>query len=227
MNPLPPACVAYQTDLLQLLDQRATELPESPHLLECPHCQALRQSALAFVTAPTPPVPAMNPARVELIVADLQRLANAQRRSRRLAWLTSAVLPLLVIASIVGNHLSLSKDRFPSVSAPAVAPPREPSPIIPTPKIEDTFSEAGAALVSVTRQTTEQTLRPAQSLLSWSNPLPMSLETETPLETAAEPLMSLPNSARSSLDPVASGTKRAVNRIFRDLSAWNPAKPKS
>jgi hypothetical protein len=140
------------------------------------------------------------------------RVCNAvkvdQRRMTRRRWLvrgTGIAIAASVMIAVGVMTLGQPKPVIVKVT------PTEPSK--PTQKIGEEFSKASDALVSLTRQTTDQTIKPTQTLIATAEavPAPRVLSMDTPA------LPDVLNLALDSFEPVASQPKKAVNLFMRDF----------
>jgi hypothetical protein len=97
---------------------------------------------------------------------------------------------------------------------------------VPVPqRVDERVSDATSALASITKKATERTLAPRNLI---PQPERMSLpdsELASSVEPAAESLSAMPQAAKSGIEPMTTGAKRAVNLFLRDTGI--APKPKS
>lgn len=145
--------------------------------------------------------------------------ARALSRLRRDRWAGRGLATLVVLglatAGYVGWRLTPTGTPLTNGIAAPVGP-GEPEPA--GPKLGDTLSEAGEALASITQTTTDKAVVPTRSLLAgadwaWrSAPKPAAPQ----VGPAADGLSAVPAAARSSVEPLASNTRKAINLFLRD-----------
>ena len=217
-EPLTPECEAYVAVVQSVLDREsAVELLHDPHCLSCSRCGELQRSALELQRWQAEPVQV--PARfTEQVCLALNREAAKQWRLR---WAMRLTAVFLIIGGVSWPLWNSHK--------PVTVEKAKPLPAIELPesRFENGISEVGTAIVTATRNATDQSLKPAQNLFTWPESFNASSNQPVPLADAGETLYNVPQAAKAGFDPVASGTKRAVNRLLRDLSAITPSKPKS
>ena len=151
----------------------------------------------------------------------------AQHRAhRRRVWLVRAGGLALAASVILAIAIGLT-DRPAVVSIPTTpttfaAPPK----IEPVAPIQKSFAEAGEALQSIGRKTTDKALAPTRTMLASAEKIqvPNGADGNAALETKG--LTDATASARAGLDPVASQPRRAMTRMLRDFGIA-PAKPRS
>jgi hypothetical protein len=183
---LPKVCAEYLELLNDALDER--RVPVSGHPEQCELC---RCATAAFSTPPRVVVPSGFAIRVT-------RAAVRDRlRQRTLVW---AGRVAIAASLMLGIGLTLR----PKPAAEVVV---RPEPVAP---LNTTFRDAGAALVSLTVKTTDETIAPAKTLFA-PPPLP---PVRPPVP---ESVPNIPDSAKASLEPFADTARRAVNLFVRDV----------
>jgi len=142
--------------------------------------------------------------------------ALRQRRQRILAqWTAGLSLAASVLVAVGLFASGVFDGRNPEVAIvperPAVAARPAPAP----PKVGDQLAEAGAALESLTRETTEKAVAPTRALLDSAARLPAPAP--EPADAPTLEFASLTSAARTSLDPVTNTTRRAMTRFLKDV----------
>jgi len=155
--------------------------------------------------------------RFALPVGFADRVTTGALRQRRQGILAKWTAGLSLAASVlaaVGLFVSGTFDgRKPEV---AIVPERSVVAERPTPpKVGDQLAEAGAALESLTRETTEKAVAPTRALLDSAARLPAP--TPEPAEAPTLAFASLTSAARTSLNPVTNTTRRAMTRFLKDV----------
>lgn len=142
--------------------------------------------------------------------------ALRQRRRRILAQWTVGLSLAASVVAVVGLGLSgvFDKGRVPEFATRPVA---SPVPQTPVPMVREQLAEAGAALAELTRETTGKAVGPTMALLDSAARVTAVTARPVPADDPTLALASLPNAARSSLDPVTNTTRRAMNRMLRDV----------
>lgn len=150
-------------------------------------------------------------------------LHQRKRRVQR-QWAVGLSLAASVLA-VVGLSLSgaFTNARAPEiVEKPKAVPPPPLGQPQPTPNVRDQLASAGAALETLTWRTTEQAVGPTRTLLDSAARATGTVAPPRPLPPAPadDPtlaLSALPDAARASLDPMTSTTRRAMNRLLKDV----------
>jgi hypothetical protein len=84
-------------------------------------------------------------------------------------------------------------------------------------KVRDQLAEAGAALESLTRETTDKAVGPTMILLDSAARATAPADPSPLADDPTLALASLPSAARSSLDPITTTTRRAMTRLLKDV----------
>ncbi len=138
------------------------------------------------------------------------RWAARVRFVRRVKWATAAAV--VIGLTTAGGYFALRTPEPPVV----VAPPVEPAPM-PVPKLSDSLSEMGEALAAVSRDTAEKASGPRFLFGSVDKiRLPVPAAVAPDVTPAAQSFASVPASARASVEPLTSSTKRAISLFLRD-----------
>jgi len=152
---------------------------------------------------------------------------SQHRVRRRQVWLVRAgglaLAASVAFALIAGLSESAPKPDVaivPPSTQPTIAAPAKPTPI------QKPFAEAGEALASMTRQTTDKALAPSKTMIASAERLPKPMPTDPKMNIETKGLTESATSARAGLDPVTDQPRRALNRMFRDFGIA-PAKPRS
>ena len=142
--------------------------------------------------------------------------ALRQRQRRILArWTVGMTLAASVLA-VAGLFVAgVFTDRTPEVVNRPV-PPAVVEPPAPT-NVREQLAGAGAALESLTWETTEKAVGPTMALFDSATRATVPTPRPVPADDPTLALASLPDAARSSLDPVTNTTRRAVNRLLKDV----------
>jgi hypothetical protein len=144
--------------------------------------------------------------------------ALRQRRQRVLArWTAGLTLAASVLVAVGLFATGVLTGRQPEVSIAPDRPtiPLSPAAVTPPPRVADQLAEAGAALESLTRETTEKAVAPTRALFDTAT-RPPEPAPEPPAPPVLE-LASLTSAARTSLDPVTNTTRRAMTRLLKDV----------
>lgn len=145
---------------------------------------------------------------------------------RRRVWLVRAgglaLAASVAIAIALGVSASMKKPEMANVPSNPTPPKTEP--IAP---IQKPFTEAGEALVSITRKTTDKALAPTKTMVASAErlPIPNAIESNPTVET--KEWADATESARIGLDPISSQPRRAMNRMLRDFGIATASKPRS
>ena len=219
----PPDCVEFTTSLQRVLDREISiESASRLHAFDCANCRTLLAAvetlAAGLEKLPFKPVPAELAERiVTASVRDYRR-----RRAVRRTGVACAVAAALLV--VVGTQVA-SRTETPAHEVAKTEPThRSPEPVAPE-RVSDRFAEAGSALASMTRKASEQALTPTRTLVPSPDQVSFS-PTDWPaeVEPAADSLAGMPEAAKSGLEPVTTGARRAVNLFLRDTGL---ARPKS
>lgn len=132
----------------------------------------------------------------------------------RWPWKAVAASTLALALAAVGVGYAVWPKAKPEPVPPQpVTTVTEPPPSA-APNIGDQLSEAGNALAKLTRTTAEKAT--PRALL----PEPAKVDPPKPLSAEANPaadaIAAVPAAAKSGLEPVAGGTRRAINAFLRD-----------
>lgn len=149
--------------------------------------------------------------------ADRVTTGALRQRKRRVQaqWAVGMTLAASVLA-VAGLFVSGAfTGRTPEVVnrpvLPAVVEPPAPT------KVREQLAEAGAALESLTWETTEKAVGPTMALFDSATRATVPPPRPVPADDPTLALASLPNAARASLDPVTNTTRRAMNRLLKDV----------
>jgi len=142
--------------------------------------------------------------------------ALRQRRKRGLArWTVGLSLAASVLAAVGLFATGAFDGRTPEVVNRPVPPAvvEQPAPT----KVRDQLAEAGAALESLTRETTDKAVGPTMILLDSATRATAPADPSPLADDPTLALASLPSAARSSLDPITTTTRRAMTRLLKDV----------
>jgi len=220
-------CAAFEAVVQHVLDRElGADSLEGPHPVACAECRRLAAAAkvLACGLDRMRPPPQVEPARGDRLAAAAFRDYRFRRRvvwAGRAAGVALAASVLVAVAAF-GSRTGGSKE--PEVAR--TLPSHRPQPAPPPERVGDRVADATSALASITRKATDRTLTPPRNLI----PPPESVslpdtELAATVEPAAESLASMPQAAKSGIEPMTTGAKRAVNLFLRDTGLT--AKPKS
>jgi hypothetical protein len=221
--PLPTDCAAFEAVVQRVLDRDlGSEALEVPHVAECADCRALAASAklLAAGLDRLGGVPQVELARTDRIAA---AATWDYRVRRRATWVGRAATVALAASILVAAILY---GPWAGRNQPDVVRGPEPLPEPAPERVADRVADAGSALASITRKATDQALTPTRNLI----PPPESVtlpepELATTVEPAAESLAAMPQAAKSGIEPMTTGARRAVSLFLRDTGI--APKPKS
>ena len=181
----------------------------------------------ANIPSPNGDLPAYSPEWPTAPTGFADRVAAAvllqHRAYRRRVWLVRtggmALAASVAIAIALGVSASMKKPEMASVPSNPTLPKVTP--------IQKPFTEAGEALVSITRKTTDKALAPTKTMVASAGrlPIPNAIESNLTLET--KELTDATESARIGLDPISSQPRRAMNRMLRDFGIVTASKPRS
>ena len=224
--PHPTDCAAFEAVVQRVLDRElGPEALDGPHAAGCPDCRRLAASAkvLAAGLDRLRGVPQVEAARSDRIAA---AAAWDYRVRSRVRWAGRAAAVALAASVLVAAVLYGPWAGRPN--QPDVVRRQEPVPQPePVPeRVADRVADAGSALASITRKATDQALTPTRHLI----PPPESVTLPDPelastVEPAAESLAAMPQAAKSGIEPMTTGAKRAVSLFLRDTGL--APKPKS
>jgi hypothetical protein len=222
----PLACDAFLVRATESLDRPGENLEPDvlAHAEACDPCRAwlravrvLRQG-LEVRARPVPP---------EGLSDRILEAALADRRAARREWLVRRFAPVAALAAAVVVVAWIAVSQFGSPPGPGPAPPpevvavpegvREPagSPPHPLPSLRDSLSEAGTALVGLTRRTAEET----RQLLPTPGPLPTGeVRMLASLDPAAQSLAEARQGAAEGLSPVTGSARRAMDLFLREFA---------
>lgn len=209
-------CAEFQEGLQGHLDGvPVAETELQLHLAECPSCREVYAAAERLQQGlRLLPVPAGPPGLAERIVAGCvreQRLRRLRRQLAGVAALAAAVL-LVLLSWPYWRPAEISDQPRPRELPLAV----QPAPAAPAPPINASVAEAGSAVVSLARRTTNETILPTPVL--WPEPIPMPrLPAADSLPPPPQGLRDVEQGMYSGLEPVAKSARRAVGLFLRDL----------
>lgn len=232
MKPNPPAptnCDAYEAVVQRVLDREiGPEALADSHAAACPGCRRLAAAAAVFATG-LDRIRTRGPVEVARTDRIAAAAVNDFRYRRRVAWASRAT-GVALAASVfiaVAAYLPRLGDGPPvqrTVSGvPQISP--DPSPT-PTPdRVGDRVVDATAALASITKKATERTLMPRMLIPTPERVALPDAELTSTVEPATESLATVSQSAKSGIEPMTTGAKRAMNLFLRDTGI--APKPKS
>lgn len=231
MTPTPPHtidCPAFEAVVQRVLDRElGPEALDGPHPTACAECRRLAMSAKVLASGldrmrGRPQVEAARTDRIAAAAAWDSRFRSRVKWAGRTAAFALAASVLVAVA-LLGPWAGGTK-------APEIVRRPEPLPQpAPTPapeRVADRVADAGSALASITKKASDRTLTPTRNL--FPPPERVSLPDSTlaaTVEPAAESVASMPQSAKSGIEPMTTGAKRAVNLFLRDTGI--APKPKS
>jgi hypothetical protein len=220
------------------------------HLAECAECRSLHAAAgrleegLSLLPSPAQP-DGLNDRIVRALLAERRA---ARRFRRRVLVATSLAAGLLVVA--LGLYLRPRSDESPGVldriqgyvsaifgprmTLPASSHGPPPAPLpgwvdreldemqrnATPPSLQASVSEAGSAVVSLTRRTADETVGQGRMLLPDMVPVPDDASPEVVRQTidpAAQSLREARQGAAVSFEPVTTSARRAVGLFLREV----------
>lgn len=224
-TPHPADCATFEAVVQRVLDRElGPESLDGPHPAACTTCRRLAAAAKVLATGldRMRPQPQAEVARADRITA---AAVGDYHFRRRVVWASRAAgvaLAASVLVAAVLNSPRPSGSKQPEVARNVPPPPAvTPAP----PRVDERVSDATAALASITRRATERTVAPRNLI---PPPEAVSLpdsELASSVEPAAESLSAMPQAAKSGIEPMTTGAKRAVNLFLRDTGIVT--KPKS
>jgi hypothetical protein len=212
-DPTPAACAAALAFLQRRLDGDPAVPPPAvaTHLAECADCRerfraaTALEAALARLDRPGPPA-----LLTERLVSRVR--AHARRR-RRWFWTAGATLAASVALAVwLARPGPVPAPPPDAPDMPAVV--HDASPTAP-PTLRQGFTEAGEAVVSLTRRTAREAVGVGRQLVP-DVPLPPAPWPPT-VETAALPLDDARQALADGFEPVATSARRAARLFLRDL----------
>jgi hypothetical protein len=138
--------------------------------------------------------------------------AAAVGRWRRGWWLSRGAVGLTVLA-LSGVGWYATRPAPPPVNTPPIVAPQ---PLAPTPTVGETLSDAGEALASLSKATADLAISPTRSLFANTDVPWPAVRPPAEVTPAADSLAAVPAAARSSVEPLAGSTRRAINLFLRD-----------
>jgi hypothetical protein len=219
----PPACAAFDRLVNRVLDGDVspTALNADPHPVICRACRQTRAATFLLIDGLnrlTESVPSAG------FVDGVTRTAvRDYRRRTAVRWTVRTGVGALAAAVLIGWLVLPTSDSSPTANKDSQKD--VPVPILPDAKtyarqdppaetIRGRISEAGSAVVSLTRKATDDTLTPARNL--FATPAPR-VNPKQPAIELPDPLAEMPQAARAGLEPLADTAKRAVNLFLRDV----------
>jgi predicted anti-sigma-YlaC factor YlaD len=192
------------------------------HLRQCPACAALHAAGrrlgegLRLLTA--------HRFSADLTERIVFRVRADYRTRLRRRWLTVAALAAGILAVVLARwYWPVSDPSGPMGPSPQVkGPPQPPSPPDgdarpDTDPLNQSVSEIGSAMASLTSRAAGNTLAQTKMLLP-AVAVPLSnLPLEAPLEAPDVPLRDAGHGVSVGLEPVASSARRAVDLFLREL----------
>ena len=207
-----PDCTAFEAVVQRVLDgELSREQLGERHPQTCSACRDLLKATAAFTVFPTPvpkPSAGLNRRVLQTVLHD-----RRQRRQRRLLVGGSA----LAMAACLFISLGVYFTQTGSKPTPEIVEVAPKPPAINTPRVTDQVAEAGSALTAMTRRATEQAMRPTRSLFPIDPTTVPQIDLPATMDPATESLAALPSAAKSGLEPITDGTRRAVNLFLRDV----------
>jgi hypothetical protein len=202
-------CLEYQQLLQERLDGvwGSDGSTEKEHLASCPACRSLQAAArqlekgLQLFSSPTPP-PGLRARLISSIWAD-----RRQRQQRQgLLAVAAIAASVLILVLVYSWHEGSTKI--------AGVKPAPESPSVPPPSLQQNMNEVTLAMSSLTKETVEQGRRllPEISLTPAGEGMLVH-----PLEPPAQSLREAGQGVVTSLEPVTTSARRALNLFLRDL----------
>jgi hypothetical protein len=151
------------------------------------------------------------------------RAAARFRRVRRAKWASGLAAVLALGAT--GGWAVFAHHAPPPPPVPIATPAAELQLSPPTtPKLGESFAEAGEALASLSRSTADKAVGPTRSLVASTEAfrLPAPKAVTPVVDPAAQSLAAVPSAAKASLEPLASNTRRAFALFLRDTGLQAP-----
>lgn len=210
-------CQTCQAHLHEELDGGApAELRE--HLESCPECKSLFHAARVLQRGlRRMPAPVVPPGLGDVIFKNIL----ADRRARqRLRWLTAGLAAAAAILLAIGIPMYWPTTPLPSTPnqpGPMVEIPTTPKASQATPSLQDSMTEMGTAVVSLTSRTAEETVGQSRLLLPVvSGPVMQELNLDATLAPMV-PLREAGQGLAAGLEPVSTSARRAIGLFLRDL----------
>jgi hypothetical protein len=201
-------CVQW---LQEVLDGAEPDLALIEHLVTCPACRDLYESALALrkglAEMPRPePTPELTDRVVSAVLFDRKRRQRRRRTFARIAALAASILVVLFV----------SKYR------PGPEPTLKPAAVenVKAPSLRKTVVEAGSIVVERTRKQVDEAIDSTMQLLR-------RMEGDPPPASAVDPLQEASQGMTASLEPMTGSARRAFALFVRDLSPGPRSKPGS
>ncbi len=210
-----PDCTAFEAVVQRVLDgEFAHDRLGDRHVQSCPACRDLLKATVAFAAFPTPvPKPSVGLNQRVLLTVLHDRRQRRQRRQRRLLVGGSA----LAMAACLFISLGVYFTQTGSKPTPEIVEVAPMPPTLNALRVTDQVAEAGSAITAMTRRATEQAMRPTRALFPVDPMAVPQIDLPTTMEPATESLAALPSAAKSGLEPITDGTRRAVNLFLRDV----------
>lgn len=200
------------------------------HLSECLTCREWQLAArrleegLRLLTPLAPPAGLSN--RIATQVLAEQR--RTRRFRQRVLTAVAVAAGLLMLAWFGYPWWTATNSPVIPDAANTVVEMRPPELPPPTPSLNDSIAEAGSAVVSLAKKTTDGTLE--QTRLLWPDPIPAPtlLTTDTLQQTfdpSAQGLRELEQGVSSGVEPVTSSLRRWGGMVLRTLPTEAERKP--
>lgn len=226
-------CQVFKDWLMSDLDQRhAGPLPEPvhAHVEVCAECRSWLNAARQLRTGlAKPSLPAPPASLMPRILSGWEEEVRAERRLRRNRFLRTALaLAASLLVMVAGYLVWRQPDAKPtSTGGPVVESPQpKPPPVPPTPPSnlppenvdeQRLLREAGSALVSLMARTADEAVDQGKLLIPISTPM---FDPGEPASEAnpTQPLTRAGQTVSTSLEPVTTSARRAMNLFLRDYA---------
>jgi predicted anti-sigma-YlaC factor YlaD len=218
-RPEPPDPCAAADEALQRFLDGAPE-PDSPalqrHWRDCRDCRerfaAARRLREGLVRRPAPPEPSA--LLTERIVVAVVR--DGQKRDRR-RWLAGAAVAAAVVLAIGVTWPRRPPGVEVADNQPLAKQSLKPHDL-PIPSLRAGLTEAGTAVVGLTRRTVDETVGSSVLIRSVPlTPLPDPSDWAEAFQPAAQSLGAARQGLAEGLEPVTTSARRAARLLWRDL----------
>jgi hypothetical protein len=228
----PPECLPTLARIQRALDGdvAADLLTADEHAESCRSCcerlAAARLLAMGLTGTGSVAVP---PWLSGAIIAGINEDRRARSRRRTFAMVGGLAAAAAIVIAIWATSGREQGEMARQEPAPAPDPSRpsdpEPRPI----RVNDELAKASDALRDSSRVFAEPLESAPKILGGLTDTLfkPATLTVSADLDPARQSLAEIPDAARAGLEPVTGSAQKALDRLLRDISGMQPAKPKS
>jgi hypothetical protein len=161
------------------------------------------RDVLSYVKPPRPPI-----LMSERICGQILKEYRVRQRRRRLIEVAALAACLLIAVGFL----------YWSQPAKVVENPNSLGPKVATPSLKESLQEAGAAVVSLTRRTADETLENTKLLLPAPDSERKHRAEDLSFEAPVQSLRMVEEGVAAGFEPVALSARRAVNLFVREVS---------